>query len=459
MRGITARFWTTIALACGALLALAPGAGAVADFPYPMPQAVSGDTGVHDPSMLIRPSGPRYGVFSTGDGIRVRNSADRVNYTTSEPAFTIQQPWWATYTDPNNQDFLWAPDVSFHDSRYLMYYAASRFGSSQSAIGLATSLNGLSADDGGAWVDQGVVISSTGTDPYNAIDPNLLVTPTNQWYLAYGSWDQGIYMVALDPTTGKRPLVSPPAPIHVAERGGSDKSIEAAYIYRRGGYYYLFTSWGTCCVDRGNTTYNIRVGRSTSPTGPYVDRTGASLLSGGGTLVLEGHDNLVSAGHQGVFLETNDNKERLYYHYYLNQPPDYPNLLGINVLNWTADGWPYLMHDYGPKLPAGYKLFGDDYLESQNGNYRLKVQLDCNLVERRLDTNTIVWASNTSNLGTNCRLQMQTDGNLVLYNGAGTAVWSAPGTFGSGSNNRLVVQNDGNLVVYTASGGVAWSRF
>jgi arabinan endo-1,5-alpha-L-arabinosidase len=459
IRGTTAALIVT----CGALVHTAA-AGAVADFPYPMPQPVSGDTAVHDPSIVVRPSGPRYGVFSTGPGIPVRDSTDRVNYSAAERAFTIKQPWWATYTNPdgtnpNNEDFLWAPDVSYQGNKYLMYYAASSFGSRKSAIGLATSANGRSAADLGAWADQGIVISSTDTSPYNAIDPNLVVVSPTQWYLAYGSWNQGIYMVALDPATGKRPLVSPPAPFKVAERPAPDKSIEAAYVYHRGNYWYLFTSWGTCCKNRDKTTYNVRVGRSTSPTGGYVDRSGAPLLTGGGTLVLEGHDNLISAGHQGVFLDPADNRERLYYHYYLNQMPDYPNYLGINVLNWTTDGWPYLMHDYGPKLPAPHRIFEQDYLSSPSGQYTLKLQADCNLVERNAAGDAL-WASDTWNLGTNCRLVVQPGGVVGIYDGAtGNRIWDANNTAGTGDNNKLRLQDDGNIVVYDASGTALCARF
>lgn len=439
-----------IVLACTAL-AQAPAAGAVAGFPYPPPQATAGDAKVHDPSMLIRPTPPRYGLFGTGPGIQFRTSTDRVTYTTPLPAFPVgtEPAWWSTYTDPEHPTGIWAPDVSYRNGQYWMYYSASSWGSQHSAIGLATSSTGLS----GTWQDRGIVIQSKSGDAYNAIDPNLVVTPAGQWYLTFGSWHRGIYSITLNPATGKRPA-SPPAPVQLAERSGG---IEAPYVYRRGGYYYLFTSWGTCCRNRSTTTYNIRVGRSTSPTGPFADRTGTALLQGGGTLVLEGHDFVQAAGGQGVFLETNDNRDRLYYHYY-DERDDYQHYLGINVLNWTGDGWPYLMHNHGPKLPATYKLFGDDYLESANGSYKLTVQLDCNLVARRVDTGASVWSTGTSGLGSGCWLAMQGDGNLVLYNGAGTPVWRT-GTSGTGSSNYLVMQNDGNIVVYTAGGTPVWSRF
>ena len=42
------------------------------------------------------------------------------------------------------------------------------------------------------------------------------------------------------------------------------------------------------------------VGRSTSVTGPYTDRNGTALTSGGGTQVLAGHGSIHGPGHGGI---------------------------------------------------------------------------------------------------------------------------------------------------------------
>jgi Glycosyl hydrolases family 43 len=243
---------------------------------------------------------------------------------------------------------------------------------------------------------------------------------------------------------------------------------EAPHVYRRTNpannvtYYYLFHSQGSS-DPAPDTTYNIRVGRSSSPDGPFTDRAGVPLMQNpSGTLVLEGHGFLQAAGHNGVLFDSADGKDHLYYHYYDARYDDFRTFLGINDLNWTSDGWPYLMHDYGTKLPSTprpYTLFSGDYLQSQNDSYRLIVQSDCNVVERRLDVDPVkvVWASDTSNLGTNCRLVMESDGELALYNGAGTRLWSAV-TYLADDANRLVLQNDGNFVIYQQDNDVVCSR-
>jgi beta-xylosidase len=43
------------------------------------------------------------------------------------------------------------------------------------------------------------------------------------------------------------------------------------------------------------TRYSIRVGRSRSATGPFVDRNGVDLKNGGGYIVYGSHDYVVSS--------------------------------------------------------------------------------------------------------------------------------------------------------------------
>ena len=114
------------------------------------------------------------------------------------------------------------------------------------------------------------------SDNYNAIDPCPFVDDDGSMWLSFGSYWSGIKS-SLDPATGKR--ITPGSTIY--SLAGSN--IEASYLYKRGGYYYLFVNNGVCCSGV-NSTYNIRVGRSTSVTGPYLNRSGQNLVSNDGTL-------------------------------------------------------------------------------------------------------------------------------------------------------------------------------
>lgn len=66
--------------------------------------------------------------------------------------------------------------------------------------------------------------------------------------------------MTLSPSTGKP---SSTVVTSLAERFVDGKSLEAAYIFQTGGFYYLFASWDYCCQGI-SSTYNIRVTRSTS---------------------------------------------------------------------------------------------------------------------------------------------------------------------------------------------------
>lgn len=90
---------------------------------------------------------------------------------------------------------------------------------------------------------------------------------------------------------------------------------------------------------------------------------------------------------------------------------------------------------------------------SPNGNFRLVMQSDGNLVLYSIQNNAL-WSTHTSPRPGNY-FAVQSDGNLVIYAPGHGAVWSS-GTYGSGGS-RLVMQDDGNLVLYRANGQAVWA--
>jgi arabinan endo-1,5-alpha-L-arabinosidase len=315
-----------VALLVAAGLAMSPAASGAMAAPdavtaYPNPGTVTGSTGVHDPEVAKTPSGT-YLLAHTGAGITLKTSTDRTRWNDAGAAFPNGVPWAHTYT--NNSNDVWAPDITYANGRYYMYYSASSFGSNRSGIFLATSTTGAQ----GSWTNQGLVIESRTSDNWNAIDPNLVIDQSGRWYLSFGSFWSGLKMIRLDAATGKRSGTE----FHsIAGRGGG--AIEAPTIHYRNGYYYLFVSFDRCCQG-ANSTYRVMVGRSTSVTGPYVDRAGTAMTSGGGTEILAGHGSIHGPGHQAV-LADND-ADALFYHYYNDSGA---SRLGINLLSYDS-GWP-----------------------------------------------------------------------------------------------------------------------
>ena len=212
-----------------------------------------------------------------------------------------------------------------------LLYTMSGFDSNHSAIGLATS----STAAPGSWTDQGLVYSSQTSDNYNAIDPALVVDSSGQWWLSFGSlleWHQDDPDRSLDREAGQlehHPLQHCRAVL--ARRRGSQLHLPARRLY------YLFVSFDYCC--RGvNSTYRIMVGRSTSPTGPYTDEAGTSMMSGGGTQILATTaTSSAPAGRASCTTLTATCSCTTTTRPILNGTPE----LGINLLGWTTGGWPY----------------------------------------------------------------------------------------------------------------------
>ena len=283
---------------------------------------------VHDPC-VAEDNGAFY-VFSTGRGIPIRESDDLFGWSHVGRVFKELPPW--TKERVPGVKSLWAPDISYFNGKWHLYYSVSTYGSNRSCIGLATSPTLDVASSKHGWVDQGVVIASTpGRDNFNAIDPNVVLDKKRRPWLAFGSFWSGIMLCRLDRLTGK---VAPGSkPFLIAGRNGG--AIEAPFIYRKGRLFYLFVSFDHCC--RGvRSTYKIMVGRSKTVAGPYLDRNNRPMIKGGGTLVLAGAGRFIGPGHNAVL--RSGRSDWLVYHFYDRDENGVPTLQ-IRKLRWL-DGWP-----------------------------------------------------------------------------------------------------------------------
>jgi arabinan endo-1,5-alpha-L-arabinosidase len=296
---------------------------------------------IHDP-VLAREKDTYY-LFGTGNGVTVWSSKDRQNWTAEKPVFAIP-PAWATKAVPGFKEHIWAPDISFANGQYSLFYSISTFGKNRSAIGLATNKTLDPKAKGFKWVDHGAVIKSVpGRDMWNAIDPNLVRDEKGTPWLVFGSFWNGIKLVQLRPDLTApaepeqwRTVAHRPRTATLNDSLPGDGAIEGPFVFRHDGYYYLFVSFDYCC--RGpQSTYKMMVGRSRVLTGPYLDQAGTSMEQGGGTLVLQGDANWFGVGHNAV--ATFDNVDYLIFHGYDGHDHGRPKLR-IEPLAWSADGWP-----------------------------------------------------------------------------------------------------------------------
>lgn len=307
---------------------------------------------VHDP-VMIQEKGIYY-LFCTGWGISVWSSTNLETWKREKPVFS-QSPAWTSDAVKDFKGHIWAPDISFYNGEYYLYYSISSFGKNNSCIGLATNKTLDSADPEFEWKDQGKIIQSIpGVTNWNAIDPNLVISDDGTPYLTFGSFWDGIKLVKLDkdsktpvedistiPTIASRKSSSSePNPPSVDDnpKNAGGNAIEAPYIFKKGKFYYLFVSIDYCCKGV-NSTYKMIVGRSEQIQGPYFDKTGNNMASGGGSLLLKGNDDWYGVGHNAVC--TFNNKDYLIFHGYDAHDEGRSKLI-IKEMDWDENGWPFV---------------------------------------------------------------------------------------------------------------------
>jgi len=297
---------------------------------------------VHDPVAIKQ--GDTFYLFCTGRGIICYSSKD-LKHWEKEPSVFPEKPEWTDQVVPNFGNHIWAPDISFHNSKYYLYYSVSAFGKNTSAIGVATNSTLNPKDANYQWEDHGIVIQSVpNRDLWNAIDPNLVFDEDNTPWLSFGSFWNGLKMVKLN--ADLLSIAEPQEWYSIAKRerdlfkdddNGGTAALEAPFIFKKNGYYYLFQSWDLCCRGE-NSTYKVVVGRSKKVTGPYFDKEGKSLNEGGGTLVVEGNKNWFGVGHNSVY--TFDSKDYNFMHGYDANDNGKPKLI-VNKISWEND-WPII---------------------------------------------------------------------------------------------------------------------
>ncbi|KAJ5289030.1 Glycoside hydrolase family 43, partial [Penicillium angulare] len=327
-----------------------------------LPLPNKGNIAVHDPNILLWEN--YYYLFKGGFHI---------------PIFRTQNltgPWEQVGTvlsqdsiiDMKNRSRPWAPTTIQQNGTFYCYYSVSQSGSQDSAIGVATSTSLDS--NGGKWTDHGAVIrTGKGTDshiwPYNitnAIDPSFITdNETGASYLNFGSFWHDIWQVPLSENLlSVQDSDAPDAKQLTFIPEQKQKPEEGSWMSFREGYYYAWFSHGQCCQFRGGFPargheYDIRVGRSESVRGPFLDRHGDKLLDGGGTIVYaSNHGEVYAPGGLGV-LAGNDSVPDILYYHYLNTTVGFRNgeaHLGWNYLRYD-DGWPVVLDGIDISSSAG----------------------------------------------------------------------------------------------------------
>ena len=256
-----------------------------------------------DPTILRADDGSFY-LYATENtrNVPIYHSTDLVNWNLIGTAFTDEtRPKW------NAKGMIWAPDINKIGDKYVLYYAKSVWGGEwEAGVGVA-----VADSPKGPFTDCGNIIDSRKIGIQNCIDP-FYIEDGGRRYLFWGSF-HGIYGAEL--TADGLSLKPDSKPRKVA-----GNFMEGAYIQRRGGYYYLFGSAGTCC-EGAKSTYRVTVGRSKNLFGPYVDKKGQLLLDNHYEVVLQRNERVAGPGHNAEIVTDDAGTDFLIYHGFKTDKP------------------------------------------------------------------------------------------------------------------------------------------
>lgn len=258
------------------------------------------NTAFHDP--LIVPLDGKFLGLSTDlrvAGVQARLSDDLLSWGAPFPLLGAAPASVARHTGVNR---FWAPDLIKRGGEWRLYVCASRFGTTQSVIGLATAREPL-----GPYTYQGDVVRTVHAPRFtqaNAIDPCVCADRDGRDYLIYGSFFGGIHILLL--TDEGFPAVYDEGKCIA---GGGHQPVEGAYCFYHApsDRFVLFTSWGSLRSD-----YHIRVGYAREITGPYKDAQGFPLtdqdpvhtpgdkIAGGYHFGLPGLPGVMATGHNSL---------------------------------------------------------------------------------------------------------------------------------------------------------------
>ncbi|WP_433300241.1 family 43 glycosylhydrolase [Actinoplanes sp. CA-030573] len=348
-----ARTWAAVLMLIAACVA-APGPARADAATFTNPVSAGTVDTFPDPAIIKAKDGRWYAYGTTNPIFNSRGetgehilptltSADLVHWTYAGDVFalTAKPSWWPAATRP------WAPDVRFYNNTYHLTYALSVGG-----IGLVTSSN-----PAGPWTDRGQIVPAASGCPSGTIDQAMFTDTDGSYYLYWGSYDTiCVARMNADGTALDGPVT----------QIGHGRRMEGGFVVHRDGFYYLFYSDGGCC-DGAFSGYTVKVGRSTSPLGPFTTPSGIALtdLTSKDGIVLAGTGNgWVGPGHNAIATDL-AGQDWLVYHAIPQADPDFPPITGANgaTLNLTKrplmidrldwiGGWPVVRAGAGASSAA-----------------------------------------------------------------------------------------------------------
>lgn len=249
-----------------------------------------------------------------------------MNWEYKGTAFTdATRPTWGG--DHN----IWAPEIRYFNNHYVLYYSWAIWGDEwRSNVGVAVSDSPL-----GPFIDKGCLIDSKVIGVQNSID-QFFYEDNGKKYMFWGSF-RGIYATEL--TDNGLEIKKKTDGTPVLKKRICGNRFEGTNIYKRGEYYYLFASIGTCC-NGATSTYQTVVGRSKNVLGPYLDKTGRDMLYDYCEIIMSGNETWAGPGHNSILIQDDVGTDWIIYHGYKKKEAENGRYVLMDKLIWSNDGWP-----------------------------------------------------------------------------------------------------------------------
>ena len=273
----------------------------------------------------------------------VYRSKDMIHWEFAGDGFSSGGPQWS----PGGS--LWAPDVNRIDGRYVLYYAMGHWGDH------VRSRSGVAVSDSptGPFRDLGLIVGSENTGVMNSIDP-VFFEDQGRRYLFWGSFGKGSGIWAVELADDGLSVREGATPVQI-----SAIDTEGAYVIRRGGWYYVFASRGSCC-EGARSTYHVVVARSRNVLGPYTDPEGKSFLDDDYSytfLSSSGDATFRGTGHNSALIRDDAGQDWLYYHSFWSGNDYQGRCLLMDRVQWKK-GWPFIENGQPSSLAPAPVLRG-----------------------------------------------------------------------------------------------------
>lgn len=247
--------------------------------------------------------------FNCIPALQILHSKDLVNWTLIGYAAERLKPE-EDFSKPQHGNGVWAPSIRYHNGEFYVCYGDP---------------------------DRGIYIIKT-KDPAGRWDEPILVHPAKGIIDPCPFWDEdGKAYIAHGYAGSRAGVKSIIGMIEMTPDGtasiGSDRviydghignaTIEGAKMYKRDGYYYIFSPAG------GVATGWQVVLRSKNVWGPYEART----------VMAQGNTD-VNGPHQGGWVDTPDGKEDWFIHF--QDKGAYGRVVHLQPMEWLENGWPVI---------------------------------------------------------------------------------------------------------------------